>query len=138
VFGLDWTGLGSGWRWAWDGGSPFLLMLIRGVGYCRGGWEWTHGHGEAAKAARRHVLCCVVLPVVGGTASYGQGRRAMGDLGGEEVVMHAVVAGCDTVLSLQARRMLCSRMRRRGTLVRGISVRPHFSLPLIDLCYFGL
>jgi hypothetical protein len=81
----------------------------------------------ARRRRRRGGMCCVVLPVVGGTASYGQGGRAMGDLGGEEVVMHAVVAGCDTVLSLQARRMLCSRMRRRGTLVRGIGVRPHFS-----------
>jgi hypothetical protein len=86
-----------------------------------------------AEAARRAcvVLCCA-SGVGGRHRILRQGRERGGSCDG------CGGGSCDTFLAGE-RRMLCSQMSRRRTLVRGIGVRPHFFLALdFIVCYFGL
>jgi hypothetical protein len=96
----------------------------------RGRDRWDTWHGGGGEAG----MCCVVLCCASGGGGGGRRHRNLtGREGGQwGKVVIPFLAG--------ERRMLCSQMSRRRTLVRGIGVRPHFFFALaLDsmVCYFG-
>jgi hypothetical protein len=94
------------------------------------------GHMAWRRRRGGHVLCCASDGGGGRHRILREGRPV------GEVVIDGMRWWAVVIPFLAGeRRMLCSQMSRRRTLMRGIGVRPHFFFALaLDsiVCYFGL